>query len=112
MKLLSALIVFIICIKLIYISLTIWRIILKHQTKEGTDLYKNVVYWKDRVEFIFTALMAVLLIILFNPRNGKLLDITTEERILLFVFGWILLLTADWGLFIREANWSYLIYGN
>jgi hypothetical protein len=43
-------------------------------------------------DFLFKMLMAILLIYLFNPRN-KDVFLDFETRFLLFVYGWILLIT-------------------
>ena len=47
--------------------------------------------------------MAVLLIYLFRPGREKQLN--NEEKMLLFLFGWVLLLTANWGEFFKDAKW-------
>ena len=47
--------------------------------------------------------MAGLLIYLFNPRNDRSILITHETKILLYLFGFILLITADWNVFFHES---------
>jgi ribose/xylose/arabinose/galactoside ABC-type transport system permease subunit len=49
-------------------------------------------------------LMSGLLIYIFNPRTKIQPIITTELKILLFLFGIILLITADWGSFFKEST--------
>jgi hypothetical protein len=73
--------------------------------KENSDLYKTLFYWKGRIEFIFVILMSFLLIYLFNPRKNKTHIINAETKLLLYLFGFVLLITADWNNFIEEANW-------
>jgi hypothetical protein len=73
--------------------------------KTDSDLDKKVVYWKGRFEFIFILLMATLLIYLFNPRKNKMVMIDGETKVLLYLFGFILLITAKWGDFFNEAEW-------
>jgi hypothetical protein len=63
----------------------------------------KLVYWKERTEFIFIASMSLLLIYYFRP--GHLKPITSESAMLFFLFGWILLITAKWDLFFKEAAW-------
>jgi hypothetical protein len=55
--------------------------------------------------------MAILLIYYFNPRFSKK-PINEETSFLFFLFGWILILTAKWGLFITEAPWYKQIVSN
>lgn len=56
---------------------------------------------KDQVEFIFNIAMALLIIILFNPRQKKHLKIDSETRLLLYLFGYLLVISADWSSFIH-----------
>ena len=47
----------------------------------------------------------------FNPRFSKK-PINSETSLLFFLFGWILIITAKWGLFITEAPWYKEIVSN
>ena len=80
------------------------HIYLKSKGEEKSDLDKKVLYWKERFEFIFIALMSILLIYLFNPRSNKNITIDRETKILLYLFGFILLLTAKWDIFFKESH--------
>ena len=73
--------------------------------KIDSDLDKKLVYWKERFEFIFIILMSILLIYLFNPRKGEMVMINGETKILLYLFGIVLLITAKWDEFFHEAKW-------
>ena len=73
--------------------------------KTDSDLDKKLVYWKERFEFIFILLMAILLIYLFNPRKERMTMIDGETKILLYLFGFVLLITAKWSNFFHEAKW-------
>ena len=95
----------IIVVKVAFILLAITHLYLKTKGKIESELDKTIVYWKERLEFIFIFLMALLLIYLFNPRRSKPAVITNEMKILLYLFGFILLITADWSIFITEAKW-------
>ncbi len=79
------------------------HIYLKTKGEEKSDLDKKVLYWKERFEFIFIAAMSILLIYLFNPRSNKNIVLDKETKILLFLFGFILLITAKWDIFIKES---------
>jgi hypothetical protein len=77
---------------------------LKLKNKTDSDLDKQVLFWRERTEFIFIALMAVLLIYLFNPRKNRMVMINNETQMLLFLFGVVLIITADWKIFFKESN--------
>jgi surface polysaccharide O-acyltransferase-like enzyme len=49
--------------------------------------------------------MAILLIYLFNPINNNTNLIDKEAKILLYLFGIVLLVTAKWSEFIHESKW-------
>jgi len=96
---------FIVLIKIIFIISAIGHLILSHSTSSKAEkIDPKLVYWKERTEFIFIVSMAVLLIYHFNPRLSKK-PIGEETALLFFLFGWILIFTAKWSLFIHEAPW-------
>ena len=83
----------------------IGHLILSHSTNENANkIDPKLVYWKERTEFIFTISMAILLIYQFHPYSHKK-QITHETGLLFFLFGWILIITAKWNLFITESTW-------
>lgn len=84
--------------------MAITHIYLKIKGKENSDLDKKVQYWKERFEFVFIFLMALLLIYLFNTRRDRSIMIDHETKILLFLFGFVLIITADWELFFRDSK--------
>ena len=94
---------FIFLIKIGFILMAITHIYLEAKGKSKSELDKKVLYWKERFEFIFIAAMSVLLIYLFNPRSDKNIVLDKETKILLYLFGFILLITADWKVFIHES---------
>lgn len=107
MDIYSLYILFVIILKIIFITLSIYSIILRRKNETKTTKYLKVIYWKDRIEFIFIASMALLLIYLFNPynklnSNNKCID--NKTRILLFLFGIILIITAKWDLFFTTSR--------
>lgn len=73
--------------------------------KTNSELDVNVEYGKSRVEFIFTILMSVLIMYLFYPRREKTLLINNETKLLLFLFGIVLIITARWTDFIDTSKW-------
>ncbi len=83
---LNALLVMILVVKIMLLSVIIIDVYQKHRKNEDKIYkYDNL---KDILHHIFTFLMGILLIILFNPRetvNNKCIN--TETRIFLFIFG-------------------------
>jgi hypothetical protein len=94
---------FIFLIKLGFIMMAITDIYLKAKGQDKSDLDKKILYWKERFEFIFIALMSFLLIYIFNPTLDRTNLIDKETKILLYLFGFILLITAKWEIFIKES---------
>ena len=97
-------IIFIIIIKVGFILLAVSHIYLKAKGEEHSELDQIILYWKERVEFIFVIGMALLLIYLFNPRRKIQIIIDTETKILLTLFGFILIITAKWSLFFTPLK--------
>ena len=92
-------------VKIGFVIMTIYHILLKVKGKSDSDLDKKIIYWKERFEFIFILLMSILLVYLFNPRKDRATMIDGETKILLYLFGFVLLITANWGDFFHEAKW-------
>lgn len=105
----SSYIILVFIVKIIFVVLAVTHIYLKAKGKKESSLDKNIVYWKDRFEFIFAFLMALLLIYLFNPIQGKSVIISGETKLLLYLFGFVLLITAKWGAFIEESKWFKIL---
>lgn len=94
---------FIFLIKIGFIVLSILHVYLKVKGKAQSDFDKKILFWKERLEFIFIILMAILLIYVFNPRVDRSVLVDNETKILLYLFGFILLITAKWELFFKES---------
>ena len=89
--------------KVIFIILATMHAYLKMTHKGTSDLDMEVVFWKERVEFIFVFLMACLLIYLFFPSSNKSVEIGGATKELLYLFGIVVLVTAKWGEFFKES---------
>jgi hypothetical protein len=100
---------FIIFIKIIFAISYFGDVISKHTNNYLINdiLDPRFIYWKERTEFIFIACMSILLIYHFNPRNP--VPVPKDTNILFFIFGLILLFTANWSLFFEEAKWHNLL---
>ena len=90
-------------VKLVFIILATTQIYLKIYKKSNSIFANAVDYWKSRVEFVFVFLMAGLLIYLFFPPMNRSVDIAGEPKLLLFLFGILLLTTAKWDDFLNES---------
>ena len=105
-KSIDFLILFIIFVKIIFVITTIGHLIITH-TNKGNKYDPKLVFWRERTEFIFTICMAILLVYHFRPNHNKYVD--HETALLFFLFGLILIITAEWNLFINEAPWFKMI---
>jgi hypothetical protein len=92
-------------VKILFVLFAIATLYLKLKKRENTESYKTFSYWKERLEFIFIILMSVLLTYLFNPRQNRNNMINGETKLLLYLFGFVLLITANWSTFIGESIW-------
>lgn len=95
-------------VKIIFILLALTHIFIKLKGKENSTLDKKIEYWKERVEFVFVVMMSLLLIYIFSPRV-RTTTVDGETKILLYLFGFVLLITAKWEDFFHEAKWVYFL---
>ena len=58
---------------------------------------------KHQTEFAFIFLTSILMIAIFNPRENNMKYINNHVKLLFFLFGWILIITAKWDLFFHES---------
>ena len=97
---------FIIFVKFLFACLAITHLYLKLKHRTDSDLDKQIIYYKERLEFVFVALMSGLLIFLFNPRlDDRSKFLTRETKLVLYLLGVILLITAKWGVFFQESTY-------
>ena len=92
-------------IKIGFIIMALTHLYLKIKGKTDSEFDKKIMYWKEKLEFVFIFLMSILLMYLFNPRKSHIDIIDSESKLLLFLFGFILIFTADWSNFLKEYNW-------
>jgi len=90
-------------VKILFIILAISEQVIKHKKPNDKKLIEKLGFWKERIEFIFKAMMAVILIYLFNPRFDNIKLINYETKLLLYLFGFVLIITADWNTFFKES---------
>ena len=100
-------IILIILVKFSFFLLVLYSFIIKNELKKNpnTGNYKVSLEINDRikkqVEFIYTILMACLMIFIFNPSKKQDSLIDHETRLLLYLFGFLLIITSDWSNFIH-----------
>ncbi len=103
MKYFDIYILLIFIVKIAFIFLAIYRLYIKAKKPQDKKLLTTVEFWKERMEFIFITLMSILLVYLFNPRANNINMIDKEAKLLLYLFGFVLLLTENWSSFIHES---------
>ena len=117
MSLLNNYIFFVFFIKIIFVILAIMNIYLEKQIpveekeknksdkiKKQVKTQQNIEYWKTHIELLFKFLMSILLIYIFNPRQNRIHLINYEAKLLFFLFGIILVVTADWKQIFNESK--------
>ena len=75
------------------------------EKQQYTQNYNWAIYWKERLEFLFIILMALVCIVIFYPFYSDTLYIDKETRLLLFIYGFIILITANWSVIQRLPPW-------
>lgn len=110
MKYFDICITFIFMVKILFIILSVYLAYLK-RTAPNSSNEKNVETMKKMVEFIFTILMSVLVIYLFNPRYKRDSKLDYETKFLLFAFGFVSILGAKWSFFAEQIEYAkqYLV---
>ena len=95
----SAYIKSIVLIKICFVFFILVQFYLLVKGKKDSEMDTKIKYWKNKCEFVFKTLMALLLIFLFNPRTDRSVLIDNETKILLCLFGVILIITTKWNEF-------------
>lgn len=68
----------------------------KDGNKKVKRIDKRIIIMKQITEFIFMFLMSLLLLFLFMPNTNNIKYITKETKILMFLYGILLIITANW----------------
>jgi len=100
----NSFVLFIFAIKILFILLSVTDLYFKYKHPEN-PLILIIQFWRQRIEFIFVVCMALLLIYIFNPYSNTIYKLMKEKetKVLLFLFGIILLVTAHWKIFFQES---------
>lgn len=102
----NAYLLLIILVKLLFITFSIVEKYFILQNRQDEDIRKKMTFWKERTEFIFIFLVAFLCLYLFNPITNKgNVTIDNSTAFILFLYGIIILITADWNTYFKETPW-------
>jgi len=101
-RLYNVYIIFIITVKVIFLILAITNkyLVIK---KSDPQLQKKIFKLKEKVEYLFVVLMGILCIVLFNPFNKENIIIDNTTRLLLFIYGFVSLLTSK-GMILSDPS--------
>jgi len=102
-------ILFVFLSKILFVVCGVWHFILVKKNKGENELSIKLAIRKEYFEFIFVISMALLCLYLFNPLAEIRPAINKETRILLFIFGWIILINCKWDLFFEQSKWFTLL---
>ena len=115
MEYLKIYLIFVVFVKCLFLFFALrhlyFRAMLLKQPNNATykeSLEKTKIY-KDKTEFVFTNLMALLFIYIFNPRNQNEKYIEKETKLLMYIFGFVIIITSDWNQFISESTILYVL---
>ena len=89
-------------IKVCYFITYLAIIIFTHRHNE--KYIKELENMKHVLEFIFMVLISLFLLVLFNPFIKFNIVINDHAKLLLFFYGILVLLNADWELFFQESK--------
>ena len=107
-KILEKIVLFLIVVKIIFAITTVGNILIKYffnKSVKADLLDQKFLYWKHLTEFVFVVSMSALLIFIFNPWRKHQIYITKEMSILFYLFGYILIFTADWDTVVKVPEW-------
>ena len=101
MDLLNIYVIIIFIVKLIFLYFLLAEAVSKAKLKKDNSSqnmkeYKKNAYFKERIELLFKFLMSIFLIYVFYPRRKIPIVLTMEMRVLLFIFGIVLIVSAKW----------------
>lgn len=97
-------ITFILILKLSFIFLAFAKIYYEIFHKDDILTDKKIIYWKNRVDFVFKISVACLFFYIFNPYHDNTYLIDRETKVLFYLFGIIFIISADWDVFLDMQN--------
>jgi hypothetical protein len=101
---------FIFVVKITFMILAVYEMYIKRKEPKNTTKIDQVQHLKEGTELLFKGLMSLLLIYLFNPRTTtRLVNLDYETKLLLYLFGFILIITANWNSIIHNIPETFKI---
>jgi len=101
-------VLFIIFIKILFILFALITFLLKMKIKYSKNndkniisIYNNISLCKETLEFLFIISTALVCIIVFYPFYKEPVIIDKHTRVLLFLYGFIILITANWSVLTK-----------
>jgi uncharacterized membrane protein YbjE (DUF340 family) len=91
----------IVVVKVSFLAVVIYYHYLKRKEPSNAKKVSSVLIMKEQIEFVYILLMSILLLINFNPWTTVSIDV--ETRILLFIYGIVILLTANYSTFFNQS---------
>ena len=98
----ASFVIFIYVLKIAFVILSLAKLYLIKKDPKNKWI-DTIIYWKDRIEFIFVICMALLLIYVFLP-SSKNTPLDKHTQMLFLLFGALLLFTAKWEIFVSESQ--------
>jgi hypothetical protein len=89
-------------IKIVIIVLLITELYYHFTSKKGVENTK-IIYWENRISFLYTILMAILIIYLFLPGTNHNKNIDNGTKFTLFLFAVTLIVKSKWYNFITDS---------
>ena len=102
----------IIFIKILFLITSIGHLILSHtrkQTPRTKEFDEKFLEWKQKFEFVFIVMMSCLLIFIFTPWRDNAHYMTSTMKFLFYLFGFILILSADWNLILPSTTLDSIV---
>jgi hypothetical protein len=82
----------IIGVKIIFLIMVITHSVVK----QNTPLEKNILKWKEKVEFCYMMSMILVILFVFFPYGKNIRFLTKKMCHLMFLYGVISLITLNW----------------
>ena len=94
-------------IKIVFLISSIGHLLLSHKknpTERTTEFDQKFLGLKSKFEFYCIIIMSGLLIFIFTPWYDNMVYITREMKFLIYIFGFILILSADWDIYLPQSR--------
>jgi len=104
-------VLFIIFIKILFIIFATVTFLLRLKIKFSNNnnkivrIYNNLSVCKEVLELLFIVSTALICIIVFYPFYKEVVIIDKSTRTLLFLYGFIILITAKWSILTELPQW-------